>query len=124
MEIVDLHEKKQKKNPQHDTLRSCGDDGLIVIFHVGLFCRRLEGKSQGVEDELLRLGEMRIETVEGTRSIALELCREFDDKFIETMSSGEVSAVAVYFCVLVFDCDLEYCSVCHSNRCCMAIGDI
>ncbi|CAM6090387.1 unnamed protein product [Calypogeia fissa] len=50
----------------------------------------LEGKSQVVEDELVRLGEMRVETVEGTRSIALELCREFDDKFLETMSSGEV----------------------------------
>ncbi|KAG6546849.1 hypothetical protein Mapa_011702 [Marchantia paleacea] len=49
----------------------------------------LEGKSQIVEEELVRLGEMRVETSEGTRAIALELCREFDDKFLHTISSGE-----------------------------------
>jgi dynamin GTPase len=43
-----------------------------------------------VEDELVRLGESRVESVEGTRSMALELCREFDDKFLETIQSGEV----------------------------------
>ncbi|KAL3687882.1 hypothetical protein R1sor_014191 [Riccia sorocarpa] len=49
----------------------------------------LEGKSQAVEEELVRLGEMRVETSEGTRAVALELCREFDDKFLETIASGE-----------------------------------
>ncbi|KAL2629819.1 hypothetical protein R1flu_014505 [Riccia fluitans] len=49
----------------------------------------LEGKTQAVEEELVRLGEMRVETSEGTRAIALELCREFDDKFLETIASGE-----------------------------------
>ncbi|EFJ05623.1 hypothetical protein SELMODRAFT_449094 [Selaginella moellendorffii] len=49
----------------------------------------LEGRSQDVEEELVRLGEKMVETEEGTRAVALELCREFEDKFLEHINSGE-----------------------------------
>lgn len=49
----------------------------------------LQGKSQHVEDELLRLGEQMVHTAEGTRAIALELCREFEDKFLQHIMTGE-----------------------------------
>ncbi|ERN04936.1 dynamin-2A [Amborella trichopoda] len=49
----------------------------------------LQGRSQLVEDELVRLGEQMVHSAEGTRAIALELCREFEDKFLQHISSGE-----------------------------------
>eukprot|EP00249_Psilotum_nudum_P023591 c28932_g1_i1 orf=673-3459(-) len=49
----------------------------------------LEGRSQLVENELVRLGEQMVETSEGTRALALELCREFEDKFLEHINTGE-----------------------------------
>lgn len=49
----------------------------------------LEGKSQQVEQELVRLGEQRVQTSEGTRAIALELCREFEDMFLQHINTGE-----------------------------------
>ncbi|KAM0943185.1 putative dynamin GTPase [Dioscorea sansibarensis] len=49
----------------------------------------LQGKSQMVADELVRLGEQMVHSAEGTRAIALELCREFEDKFLQHISSGE-----------------------------------
>ncbi|KAH7674569.1 dynamin GTPase protein [Dioscorea alata] len=49
----------------------------------------LQGKSQMVADELVRLGEQMVDSTEGTRAIALELCREFEDKFLQHISSGE-----------------------------------
>ncbi|XVE89349.1 hypothetical protein DITRI_Ditri19aG0195000 [Diplodiscus trichospermus] len=49
----------------------------------------LQGKSQIVKDELLRLGEQMVSTAEGTRAIALELCREFEDKFLQHIMGGE-----------------------------------
>ncbi|XP_020589828.1 dynamin-2A-like [Phalaenopsis equestris] len=49
----------------------------------------LQGKSQLVHDELFRLGEQMVHSSEGTRAIALELCREFEDKFLLHISSGE-----------------------------------
>ncbi|XP_021298196.1 dynamin-2A-like [Herrania umbratica] len=49
----------------------------------------LQGKSQIVQDELLRLGEQMVSTAEGTRAIALELCREFEDKFLQHITGGE-----------------------------------
>jgi len=49
----------------------------------------LEGKSQIVEEELVRLGEQRVNTSEGTRAIALELCREFEDRFLQHINTGE-----------------------------------
>jgi dynamin GTPase len=52
----------------------------------------LEGRSQVIEQELVRLGEQRVQTSEGTRAIALELCREFEDKFLQHIDTGEVSS--------------------------------
>ncbi|KGN52622.1 dynamin-2A isoform X1 [Cucumis sativus] len=49
----------------------------------------LQGKSQVVQDELVRLGEQMVNGVEGTRALALELCREFEDKFLQHIGSGE-----------------------------------
>ncbi|XVF26366.1 hypothetical protein REPUB_Repub14bG0009800 [Reevesia pubescens] len=49
----------------------------------------LQGKSQIVQDELVRLGEQMVSTAEGTRAIALELCREFEDKFLQHITGGE-----------------------------------
>lgn len=43
-----------------------------------------------MEDELVRLGEQRVNTSEGTRAIALELCREFEDRFLQHINTGEV----------------------------------
>jgi dynamin GTPase len=51
---------------------------------------RLQGKSQIVQDELVRLGEQMVQSSEGTRALALELCREFEDKFLLHVTSGEV----------------------------------
>ncbi|KQK02008.1 dynamin-2A [Brachypodium distachyon] len=51
----------------------------------------LQGKSQIVKDELARLGEQKVESTEGTRAVALELCREFEDKFLAHVTSGEGS---------------------------------
>ena len=45
-----------------------------------------------VQDELVRLGEQMIQTSEGTRAIALQLCREFEDTFLQHIAAGEVSA--------------------------------
>ncbi|RZC87790.1 hypothetical protein C5167_028244 [Papaver somniferum] len=49
----------------------------------------LQSKSQVVEDELVRLGEQMVDSPEGTRAIALELCREFEDRFLQHISTGE-----------------------------------
>ncbi|KAJ4950304.1 hypothetical protein NE237_027136 [Protea cynaroides] len=49
----------------------------------------LQGKSQVVEDELVRLGEQMVSSSEGTRAIALELCREFEDRFLQHIAHGE-----------------------------------
>ncbi|CAD5315839.1 unnamed protein product [Arabidopsis thaliana] len=51
----------------------------------------LQGKSQIVQDELARLGEQLVSSAEGTRAIALELCREFEDKFLLHLAGGEGS---------------------------------
>ncbi|KAK4256377.1 hypothetical protein QN277_009252 [Acacia crassicarpa] len=49
----------------------------------------LHGKSQIVQDELMRLGEQMVTTAEGTRSMALALCREYEDKFLQHITTGE-----------------------------------
>ncbi|KAL5207202.1 hypothetical protein ABZP36_031637 [Zizania latifolia] len=51
----------------------------------------LQGKSQIVQDELAKLGEQMVSSAEGTRAVALELCREFEDKFLAHVTSGEGS---------------------------------
>ena len=59
-------------------------------YTLALFVR-LQGKSQSVKDELSKLGESMVQSAEGTRAVALELCREFEDKFLAHVTSGEVS---------------------------------
>ncbi|KAJ8768284.1 hypothetical protein K2173_021224 [Erythroxylum novogranatense] len=49
----------------------------------------LQGKSQIVQDELVRLGESMVNSAEGTKALALELCREFEDKFLLHLTGGE-----------------------------------
>ncbi|CAN7019887.1 hypothetical protein BRARA_F00679 [Brassica rapa] len=51
----------------------------------------LQGKSQIVQNELARLGEQLVNSAEGTRAIALELCREFEEKFLLHLAGGEGS---------------------------------
>lgn len=49
----------------------------------------LQGKSQIVQDELLKLGDQILENTEGTKALALQLCREFEDKFLQHITGGE-----------------------------------
>lgn len=63
---------------------------MPLISSYGIMLIRLEGKSQIVEQELVRLGEQRVQTSEGTRAMALELCREFEDTFLQHINTGEV----------------------------------
>jgi dynamin GTPase len=60
------------------------------------FVCRLEGRSQEVNEEFARLGESLVQTSEGTRAIALELCREFEDKFLQHINTGEVCTVLLF----------------------------
>ncbi|XP_019453389.1 PREDICTED: dynamin-2A-like isoform X1 [Lupinus angustifolius] len=58
----------------------------------------LQGKSQIIHDELARLGESMVSTAEGTRAVALELCREFEDKFLAHITSGEGAGWKIVGC--------------------------
>ncbi|XP_061363526.1 dynamin-2A [Gastrolobium bilobum] len=49
----------------------------------------LQGKSQIVQEELVKLGAQMVSGSEGTRALALELCREFEDKFLQHLTGGE-----------------------------------
>ncbi|KAL6598602.1 hypothetical protein ACP70R_046301 [Stipagrostis hirtigluma subsp. patula] len=49
----------------------------------------LQGKCQIVQEELAKLGEQMAQSSEGTRIIALGLCREFEDKFLQHIAGGE-----------------------------------
>lgn len=51
--------------------------------------------SQSVKDELAKLGGQ-VQSAEGTRALALELCREFEDTFLQHLTSGEVR---IYICL-------------------------
>lgn len=62
---------------------------FLLLFLYGNFCR-LQGKSQVVQDELVKLGESMVSSAEGTRALALELCREFEEKFLRHVTGGEV----------------------------------
>lgn len=61
----------------------------VVYYFLRRSCS-LQGKSQVVQDELVRMGEQMVHSAEGTRALALELCREFEDKFLQHITSGEV----------------------------------
>lgn len=63
---------------------------FLVYLITSFLMSRLEGRTQEVEEELVRLGEQLVQTSEGTRAIALELCREFEDKFLQHINTGEV----------------------------------
>ncbi|KAL8481017.1 hypothetical protein ACS0TY_027524 [Phlomoides rotata] len=58
----------------------------LWCFHVS---PRLQGKSQIVQDELFKLGEQMVNSAEGTKALALELCRGFEDKFLQHITTGE-----------------------------------
>ncbi|KAK7283824.1 hypothetical protein RIF29_13571 [Crotalaria pallida] len=58
----------------------------------------LHGKSQIIHDELARLGESMVSTAEGTRAVALELCREFEDKFLAHITGGEGAGWKIVSC--------------------------
>ncbi|GJP31193.1 hypothetical protein CLOM_g9880 [Closterium sp. NIES-68] len=49
----------------------------------------LEGRSQEVDAELLRLGDSLISSLNGSRALALELCRGFENKFCEHLDGSE-----------------------------------
>ncbi|KAK7348498.1 hypothetical protein VNO80_23056 [Phaseolus coccineus] len=49
----------------------------------------LQGKSQVVQEELMKHGEQMVSSSEGTRALALQLCREFEDKFLQHLTGGE-----------------------------------
>jgi len=68
----------------------------ISLYMCPLYPCSLQGKSQTVQDELMRLGEQMVQSAEGTRAIALELCREFEDKFLQHVMTGEVSVLISY----------------------------
>ena len=73
------------------------DEIHILLISIVYFYSRLQGKSQIVQDELVRLGEQMVNGVEGTRALALELCREFEDKFLQHIGSGEVGLLFYLF---------------------------
>ena len=64
----------------------------LLISSVTTLCR-LQGKSQIVQEELVRLGEHMVDNAKGTGAIALQLCREFENKFLQHLAHahGEVS---------------------------------
>ncbi|XP_066331416.1 dynamin-2A-like isoform X2 [Miscanthus floridulus] len=49
----------------------------------------LQGKSEIVQEELGKLGEQMAQSSDGTKAIALGLCREYEDKFLEHIAGGE-----------------------------------
>lgn len=67
----------------------------LLVFYLlfNLLYARLQGKSQIVQDELSKLGDQMVESAEGTRAVALQLCREFEDKFLQHIATGEVSNI-------------------------------
>lgn len=66
-----------------------------IILHLN--CCSLQGKSQVVQEELVKLGEQMVSTSEGTRALGLELCREFEEKFLQHLTGGEVSSFYYLF---------------------------
>jgi hypothetical protein len=48
-----------------------------------------------VQEELVKLGEQMVTSSEGTRAVALELCREFEDRFLLHIAGGEVSFISL-----------------------------
>ncbi|KAL5544764.1 hypothetical protein UlMin_008548 [Ulmus minor] len=66
------------------------DESLVRAILITLMFFRRE--SLTYVDELVRLGEQMVQSPKGTRAIALELFREFEDKFLQHITSGEGSS--------------------------------
>ncbi|KAI9116629.1 hypothetical protein K1719_012287 [Acacia pycnantha] len=62
-------------------------DLFAMVIHRAM--QRLQGKSSVIQDKLVRLGDKMATIAGGTRAIALELCREFEDKFLQHINTGE-----------------------------------
>lgn len=45
----------------------------------------------------MKFGEQMVSSSEGTRALALQLCREFEDKFLLHLTGGEVSSFFIFF---------------------------
>jgi len=45
----------------------------------------------------MKLGEEMVSSSEGTRALALQLCREFEDKFLQHLTGGEVGSFCYLF---------------------------
>lgn len=67
---------------------------LPGFYLLNLLYARLQGKSQIVQDELSKFGDQMTESAEGTRAVALQLCREFEDKFLQHIATGEVRSIS------------------------------
>ncbi len=55
-------------------LPSMSFSALNIALLVVVYCHRLQGRAKAVEAELVTLREQRVQTSEGTRAMALELC--------------------------------------------------
>jgi len=45
----------------------------------------------------MKHGEQMVSSSEGTRALALQLCREFEDKFLQHLTGGEVGSFFFFF---------------------------
>lgn len=52
-----------------------------------------------------------VQSAEGTRAIALELCQEFEGKFLQHIATGEISGCHFFFIVLILSCSMHTTSV-------------
>ncbi|CAI7778388.1 unnamed protein product [Closterium sp. NIES-54] len=53
----------------------------------------LEGRSQEVDAELLRLGDSLVSSVHGSRALALELCRELGESLVSSLNGSRALAL-------------------------------
>ena len=60
----------------------------------------------------MKLGESMVSSSEGTRALALELCREFEEKFLRHITGGEVKGFNYLGCE-TYTCQRNY--NCHVN---------
>lgn len=106
-----------QKYPPNSSFSDCLAYNLMIVLALhlvmGVFVSssssshfmlcRLQGKSQMVGDELVQLGEQLVQSAEGTRAVALELCREFEDRFLQHITTGEVRHFFCYgLCLCIF----------------------
>ncbi|TXG53655.1 hypothetical protein EZV62_018911 [Acer yangbiense] len=70
----------------------------------------LQGKSQMVQDELVKLGEQLVGSTEGTKALALQLCREFEEKFLQHIMGGESADMVTYLLTWFFSLTYDFSS--------------